>query len=108
VGLKWTRERFKMSKYISEDKLELELFAIEEAKRILEFAEKHYQQIESVDIEEFILKNHIGVVQEVEHGHWYDKGSLSCRCSECKGKSAAESLYCPNCGAKMDEEEDLK
>lgn len=36
-------------------------------------------------------------------GNWFDVGSLSCRCSECGGKSNRESQYCPNCGAKMEE-----
>ena len=35
-------------------------------------------------------------------GHWYDVGSLSCRCSECGCKSPKEFQYCPNCGAKME------
>ena len=39
----------------------------------------------------------------VVHGRWYDKGSLSCRCSCCGCKSNKEYNYCPNCGAKMDE-----
>ena len=41
--------------------------------------------------------------QPVRYGHWIDKGSLSCRCSECRCKSNKESKYCPNCGARMDE-----
>ena len=40
----------------------------------------------------------------VVHGWWYDKGSLSCRCSCCGCKSNKEYNYCPNCGAKMDDE----
>lgn len=43
-------------------------------------------------------------VQEVRRGNWFDKGSLSCRCSECGCKSNRESNFCPNCGAKMDKE----
>ena len=38
---------------------------------------------------------------ECKMGHWYDVGSLSCRCSECGCKSQKESLFCPNCGADM-------
>lgn len=41
-------------------------------------------------------------VAPVRHGYWFDAGSLSCRCSECGGKSNKESAYCPNCGAKME------
>lgn len=39
------------------------------------------------------------------HAHWYDVGSLSCRCSACGCKNNKETAYCPNCGAKMDKEE---
>ena len=38
--------------------------------------------------------------EPVVHGRWYDKGSLSCRCSCCGCKSDKEYNYCPNCGAK--------
>lgn len=41
----------------------------------------------------------------VVHARWYDKGSLSCRCSCCGCKSNKEYNYCPNCGAKMDKED---
>ena len=34
-------------------------------------------------------------------GHWFDVGSLSCRCSECGCKHNKESNYCPECGAYM-------
>ncbi len=46
---------------------------------------------------------------EERHGHW----TKSCRCSECDGWGLTYSdavsgkyKYCPNCGAKMDEEEE--
>ena len=41
-------------------------------------------------------------VAPVRHGRWMDKGSLSCRCSECGCKNYKETQWCPNCGAKMD------
>lgn len=44
-------------------------------------------------------------VAPVRHGRWIDKGSLSCRCSECGCKSTEESPYCHTCGAKMDKED---
>jgi len=42
------------------------------------------------------------------HGHWEDVGSLSCRCSECGCKNDRETMFCPNCGAKMDFLYDLR
>lgn len=36
-------------------------------------------------------------------GYWYEKGSLSCRCSNCGCKSTKEYSFCPNCGADMRE-----
>lgn len=39
---------------------------------------------------------------ERKTGKWINVGSLSCRCSECGCKSAKETSYCPNCGAKME------
>ena len=39
---------------------------------------------------------------DVRHGRWFDKGSLSCRCSKCGCKNYKETQWCPNCGAKMD------
>ena len=50
---------------------------------------------------------HVTVEFEPERkkGKWYDVGSLSCRCSACGCKSPKEFLFCPNCGAKMEEGE---
>lgn len=44
-------------------------------------------------------------VAPAAHGRWIDVGSLSCRCSNCGCKNSKETDYCPNCGAKMDEED---
>lgn len=41
-------------------------------------------------------------VEKKYKGEWYDCGSLSCRCSECGCKSQKPTLYCPNCGEKME------
>lgn len=40
-------------------------------------------------------------VIERKKGEWYDKGSMSCRCSNCGCKSIKEYSFCPNCGADM-------
>ena len=46
----------------------------------------------------------VQTVAPVRHGYWYDCGSLSCRCSKCGCKNNRETAYCPNCGARMDKE----
>ena len=40
-------------------------------------------------------------VIEQKKGEWFDKGSLSCRCSNCGCKANKEYSFCPNCGADM-------
>ncbi len=44
-------------------------------------------------------------VAPIRHAHWFDVGSLSCRCSGCGCKNDRETAYCPACGAKMGKEE---
>ena len=55
-------------------------------------------------------------VQEVRHGwwsHYYDDVLVSGTCSVCGWKSiimetdVADMPYCPNCGAKMDENQEM-
>lgn len=47
-------------------------------------------------------------VEPVRHGRWNSpldkRRKASLRCSQCFGLSHAAYAYCPNCGAKMDEE----
>lgn len=43
-----------------------------------------------------------GLPSSEPKGKWIDRGSLSCRCSECGCKSPKEYNFCPNCGAKME------
>lgn len=45
-----------------------------------------------------------GFGEKPKIGRWIDKGSLSCRCSECGCKNVRETPYCPYCGIKMKEE----
>lgn len=48
-------------------------------------------------------------VMEVKHGHWIEINSDMgiYRCSQCRETVGCQtgSYFCPNCGAKMDEEE---
>ncbi len=61
-------------------------------------------------IEQIVSNLHAADVAEVRHGRWISTGAISCKCSDC-GKlqlksHADDSNYCPNCGARMDEEAD--
>lgn len=47
--------------------------------------------------------------EPIKHGHWEhgeDVFGMYCQCSECGNQyyGSYEFKYCPNCGAKMDEE----
>jgi hypothetical protein len=57
-----------------------------------------------LEILRFALKD-VEVIGDIEedkkHGEWIDKGSLSCRCSNCGCKSSKESKFCSECGAEM-------
>lgn len=48
-------------------------------------------------------------VVEIRHGHWetIDKGHFfyDWKCSNCGASGRADYLFCPNCGAKMDGEQ---
>lgn len=51
---------------------------------------------------EFLDNEYAADVAPVRHGRWFDKGSLSCRCSKCGCKNYKETKWCPNCGCKME------
>lgn len=60
---------------------------------LISTARKHIAEaLELIDIASTI---------EPKRGYWYDKGSMSCRCSNCGCKSINEFSFCPNCGADM-------
>lgn len=68
------------------------------------------------DIRAFVKAQPAADVAPVVHGRWIGKpicGNDNCRCSECGSwhhihanlRGEVMQKYCPNCGAKMDEEE---
>ena len=86
-----------------------------DAEKLCEFARNHINK--SVDCND-IMRFPFSDVQEVRHGHWEFRfeGTYSrtrCYCTVCKQPSGIGGTrknqlkpYCPNCGAKMDEEEE--
>ena len=75
---------------------------INEAIGVLEGHANRYYHCGHISLSEDLTQI-ADVLRETVHkeAEWFDKGSLSCRCSGCGCKHAKESNYCPNCGAKM-------
>ena len=44
-------------------------------------------------------------VAPVIHAHWVYLGLGVYKCSDCLGENKDNTAFCPNCGAKMDEEQ---
>ncbi len=65
------------------------------------FKEQDFQDYSSSDVEYAINHCPTADVAEVKHGYWKGIG----RCSICETFSLSSGTdYCPNCGAKMDDE----
>ena len=68
--------------------------------------------IKVLDVIEIIEKQHTSDVVPVRHGRWViieilcggGKERKYYRCSECNKANVIRSNYCPNCGARMDEQ----
>lgn len=53
-----------------------------------------------------MVVDEVPTVDPVKHGRWIEHGKDDNRCSLCGwGVWVNTNNYCPNCGAKMDEEE---
>ena len=77
-----------------------------DAEKLCELARNHINKsVDCNDIMRFPTAN----VQEVRHGHWIFRGDYTSTCSCCNNDvdvdHKKEPKYCPDCGAKMDEEE---
>lgn len=71
------------------------------------------EEHDGVTLQSIIDKMPTVDAEPVRHGHWIKANDpmsspfdtmKRCLCSECR-EWAAVTSYCPNCGAKMDEEE---
>lgn len=52
-----------------------------------------------------VIKTIVTDAQEVRHGSWERVGDVTYRCSICGEVSCCNSLFCGDCGARMDVEE---
>ena len=55
-----------------------------------------------VDCEQMVGK--APTIDPVRHGRWISD-DIGFKCTSCGSHDESTSIYCPNCGAKMDEEE---
>ena len=99
-----------MTEYIKrKDALKMCSGEIQDIRYMTDVFGKRYEcvvgarRINADEIAEQIKKIPSADVVERKRGEWYDRGSLSCRCSNCRCKSPEEFSFCPNCGADMRE-----
>ena len=90
-----------MDEYIKRDAIKYELWASSPACELLMVVRK--KTIDSIPAAD---------VAPVRHGRWFFKSPNGWACSQCDkwglmidNRGICKSSYCPNCGAKMDLEE---
>lgn len=68
------------------------------------------RQDEPLDVMKEIAEFPAADVAEVRHGRWirekWPSGTHKIKCSECREWNGKQSNYCPNCGARMDKEDE--
>jgi len=91
-----------MSDYINRE--DAERFIERHCYPIVHDINSHEQGMTITGIKQALDEIPSADVKPVRHGHWIRQSvhGLFVKCSECGGKSVAESDYCSDCGAKMD------
>ena len=84
---------------------------IKEAIKQLEDLKIHCEYVQNIDectdhtLQIKAIDTAVEVMEKLEYGEWiYGEYDIP-HCSECGVEPREISPYCPNCGAKMDEEE---
>lgn len=78
----------------NKDEILRALSEVEEKTQSLRFALTHLP-------EEIIIEAVDENITDDKNAHWFDVGSLSCRCSVCGCKNDKETTFCPHCGTKL-------
>ena len=100
-GVKWTAEAFAMN--TKKGKIMTDYIKREDA----------LEQFDYYDLSEYLTTQIRGMLMDipsadvapVRHGRWKEHQGY-CECDQCECLVTSCFKYCPNCGAKMDEEGD--
>lgn len=65
------------------------------------YAKTDFRLAKALNVFQFLI-NKAPTVEERKHGHWEDIDLDTSVCSVCKKPQEYETKYCPECGAKME------
>lgn len=76
--------------------------SVELANEVLcAYAKADFRLAKALNVFQFLI-NKAPTVEERKHGHWEDIDLDTSVCSVCKKPQEYETKYCPECGAKME------
>ena len=92
--------------------IDREALSMELANEVLcAYAKADFRLAKALNVFQFLI-NKAPTVEERKHGHWEDIDLDTSVCSVCKKPQEYETKYCPECGAKMenngDDDDDLQ
>ena len=92
--------------------IDREALSMELANEVLcAYAKADFRLAKALNVFQFLI-NKAPTVEERKHGHWEDIDLDTSVCSVCKKPQEYETKYCPECGAKMenngDDDNDLQ
>lgn len=71
------------------------------------YAKADFRLAKALNVFQFLI-NKAPTVEERKHGHWEDIDLDTSVCSVCQTTQEYETKYCPECGAKMDGDNNVK
>lgn len=82
--------------------IDREALSMELANEVLcAYAKADFRLAKALNVFQFLIDK-APTVEERKHGHWEDIDLDTSVCSVCKKPQEYETKYCPECGAKMD------
>lgn len=82
--------------------IDREALSMELANEVLcAYAKADFRLAKALNVFQFLIDK-APTVEERKHGHWIDITFDASMCSVCQNIEEYETKYCPECGAKMD------